>query len=97
MASLTVRDLPERTVSTLKRRAVRNHRSLNGEILSIFSYVVSFSDTFDFPLQPSRVDTFGRKKDPILELAGKWEDSRPIEATIADIEEARTFGREVSL
>ena len=97
MASLTVRDLPERTVSTLKRRAVRNHRSLNGEILSIFSYVVSFSDTFDFPLQPSRADAFGRKKDPILELAGKWEDSRPIEATIADIEEARTFGREVSL
>ena len=38
-----------------------------------------------------------RHKDPILELAGKWEDSRPMEATIADIEGARTFGREVAL
>ena len=43
MASLTVCDLPERTISALKRRAARNHRSLNGEILSIFSHIVSFN------------------------------------------------------
>ena len=97
MASLTVRDISEQTVSTLKRRAVRNHRSLNGEILSIFAYVSSFNDGFEFPLQPGGVGGLGRKKDPIMELAGKWEDSRPIEATIADIEKSRTFGREVAL
>ena len=97
MASLTVRDLSEQTVSTLKRRAVRNHRSLNGEILSIFAYVVSFNDGFDFPLQPGASTSLERTNDPIIELAGKWEDSRPIEATIADIEDARTFGREVAL
>ena len=97
MASLTIRDLPERTVLTLKRRALRNHRSLNGEVLSIFSYVASFGDVFEFPLQPREENCAWRKKDPILELAGKWEDSRPIEATIEDIEGARTFGREVAL
>ena len=97
MASLTIRDLPERTVATLKHRAIRNHRSLNGEVLSIFSYVASFGDAFDFPLQPREDNCVWRKKDPILELAGKWEDSRPMEATIADIEGARTFGREVAL
>jgi len=97
MASLTVRDLSEQTVSTLKRRAVRNHRSLNGEILSIFAYVVSFNDGFEFPLHPGNSDSLKRTNDPIMELAGKWEDSRPIEATISDIEEARTFGREVAL
>ena len=97
MASLTIRDLPERTVSTLKRRALRNHRSLNGEVLSIFSYIASFGDGFDFPLQPREGNCAWRRKDPILELAGKWEDSRPLAATIADIEEARTFGREVAL
>ena len=97
MASLTVRDLSEQTVSTLKRRAVRNHRSLNGEILSIFAYVVSFNDGFEFPLDPGNSDSLKRTNDPIMELAGKWEDSRPIEATISDIEEARTFGREVAL
>ncbi len=97
MASLTVRDISEQTVSTLKRRAVRNHRSLNGEILSILSYIVSFNDVFEFPLQPGDAGALGQTTDPIMELAGKWEDSRPIEATIADIEESRTFGREVAL
>ena len=43
MASLTVRDLPERTISTLKCRAARNHRSLNGGMLSIFSHVAAFN------------------------------------------------------
>lgn len=43
MASLTVRDLPERTVSMFRRRSARNLRSLNGETLSIFSCVVSFA------------------------------------------------------
>ena len=97
MASLTVRDLPERTVSTLKHRAVRNHRSLNGEILSIFSYVASFGDAFEFPIHPKASSARDQRKDMILELAGKWEDSRPIAATIADVEGSRTFGREVAL
>ena len=39
MACLTVRDLPPRTLSSLKSRAKSNHRSLNGEILFIFEWV----------------------------------------------------------
>ena len=31
MSALTVRELPEKTIRTLKARAAYNHRSLNGE------------------------------------------------------------------
>jgi len=97
MASLTLRDVPKKTVDTLKRRAVRNHRSLNGEIQAILTYIVSFSEKFDFPLYPGMTTKAAQDSDPLLALAGKWEDSRPTESIIAEIEGARTMGREVSL
>ena len=46
MPSLTVRDLPEDTMSTIRMRAARHHRSLNGEILHIFATVASFGDLY---------------------------------------------------
>ena len=94
MASLTVRDISDAAVSTLKRRASRNHRSLNGEMLAILAYVSSFPDSFEFPVRPAAVQ---EERDPILDLAGTWVDSRPMEETIAEIEGARTRGREVAL
>ena len=36
MASLTIRDIPDDVLETLRERARRNHRSLNGEILALF-------------------------------------------------------------
>ena len=97
MASLTVRDLPEKTVSTLKSRAARNNRSLNGEILSIFKYVASFGSDFDFPILSRGNAPEDNGDDPILALAGKWEDDRPLAETIDEIVSSRTAGREVSL
>ena len=97
MASVTIRDLPERTVLALKKRASRNHRSLNGEILSLFAYVVSFDEGFDFPLQPPALSEGERQKETILGLSGMWKDSRPIHATIAGINRERTAGRGVPL
>ena len=97
MASLTVRDLPEETMSTLRIRAVRNHRSLNGEILHIFATVAAFGDAFVFPVRPGPASSECSQRDAVIALAGKWEDDRSLEETIADIESARTPGREVAL
>ena len=36
MPSLTIRNIPDATLSRLRTRAARGHRSLNGEILAIF-------------------------------------------------------------
>ena len=97
MVSLTVRDLPEKTVLTLKSRAARNNRSLNGEILSIFKYVASFGTDFDFPVAARDNALEDDGDDPILALAGKWKDDRPLAETIDEIVSSRTAGREVSL
>ncbi len=98
MPSLTIRDLPAETMSALKARALRNHRSLNGEILHIFSTVSLFGDAFEFPFARPKTDSPAeRQRAAILDLAGRWEDPRPLDATIADVESARTPGREVVL
>ena len=36
MPAITVRNIPEATLASLRTRAARGHRSLNGEILAIF-------------------------------------------------------------
>lgn len=97
MPSLTIRDLPDETILSLKTRAAHHHRSLNGEILHIFSTVALFGDSFEFPVRPGSESPEEKQRAAVLELAGKWIDSRPLEATIADIEGARTPGREVAL
>ena len=97
MPSLTIRDLPDETILSLKSRAAHHHRSLNGEILHLFSTVALFGDSFEFPLRPGTESPEEKQRAAILKLAGKWVDSRPLEETIADIEGARTPGREVSL
>lgn len=91
--SFTVRDLPENSLSVLKTRAARNHRSLNGEILYILDYVSAFGPEYEFPSRPSAVS----QQERVLGLFGKWKDSRSEDEIIADIESSRSFGREVSL
>ncbi len=97
MPSLTIRDLPDETIQSLKARAARHHRSLNGEILHLFSTIALFGDSFEFPVRPDADSPEEKQRAAVLELAGKWIDSRPLEATIADFERARTTGREVAL
>ena len=97
MASLTVRDLPEHTILTLKRRAARNHRSLNGEILYLFNYIASFGEKFSFTISQPEDPSVARRRAAVLALAGQWKDERSDEDIIQDIESSRTFGREVEL
>lgn len=97
MACLTVRDLPERTISSLKSRASNNHRSLNGEILYIFDYIASFGDRFEFPMKAPVNPEVEHQKKVILNIAGKWDDDRSFEDMVKDIEGGRTRGRKVEL
>ena len=91
MACVTVRDLPAKTLSALKKRAGMNHRSLNGEILYIFDRVVSGLSEFDV-IRETRA---ARQLAALRDVAGKWVDDRSAEEIIAEIEGARTPGREV--
>ncbi len=91
MAYVTVRDVPARTLGALKKRADMNRRSLNGEILYIFDRVVSGLSEFDV-IREARAK---RQRAALRAIAGKWEDDRSAEEIIAEIEGARTPGREV--
>ena len=97
MSALTIRGLPEETIRTLKARAAYNHRSLNGEILYLLDYVVSFGDMFSFTVFRPEDLSVARRRKAVLALAGQWKDVRSDGAIISDIESTRTFGREVEL
>jgi len=97
MSALTVRELPEKTIRTLKARAAYNHRSLNGEILYLFDYIASFGDNFSFTISRPEDPSVANRRAAVLALAGQWKDDRSDEDIIKDIENARTFGREVEL
>ena len=97
MSALTVRELSESTMRTLRARAAYNHRSLNGEVLYIFDYIASFGDRFSFSISRPESPDARRQRDAILALAGQWKDSRSDEEILRDIEGARTLGRDVEL
>ena len=97
MSALTVRELPEATIRTLKARAAYNHRSLNGEILYIFDYIASFGERFSFTISRPENPEVAKRRDAVLALAGQWKDDRSDDEIMRDIESSRTFGREVEL
>ena len=95
MTQLEVSDVPESTLAALRTRALRHRRSLNREILSIFDWVVvhGTSETTASVADPDVL----RQKREMEDLVGSWDDSRTAAEIIADIEAARTAGREVFL
>ena len=97
MSCLTVRNLSPRTLSSLKTRAKSNHRSLNGEILFIFEWVVDHSMKTPPPVEGMVDPAVARQKGEMDSLIGTWGDSRTTDEIINDIYGARTPGREVSL
>ena len=97
MTRLEVKDLPERTLAALKTRARRNRRSLNREILSIFDLVTIHDIGVMGPSAEPSDPLVLRQKREMEELIGKWDDTRTAGEIIADIEGARTTGREVAL
>ena len=97
MPCLTVRDLPARTLSSLKTRAKSNHRSLNGEILFIFDWVADHGINTPPPGTGMTDPVVSRQKSEMESLIGTWRDKRTTEGIADDIYAARTFGREVTL
>ena len=97
MSCLTVRDLPPKTLSSLKTRAKSNHRSLNGEILFIFEWVADHGMKTLPPVAGMLDPVVARQKSEMESLIGTWGDKSPAGEIINDIYAARTLGREVVL
>ena len=80
MSALTVRELSEKTIRTLKA-----------------DYIASFGDKFSFTISRPEDPSVAKRRAAVLAIAGQWKDDRSDEDIIKDIENARTFGREVKL
>ena len=96
MANLTLRGIPEMTMSELRARAVCNHRSLNGEILAIRDFAL-LGDLPPLKAASSKGNPVERQKAALLNAAGGWIDERSEKEIVADIESHRTKGRKVTL
>ena len=97
MSCLTVRDLPPRTLSSLKTRAKSNHRGLNGEIRFIFEWIADNGMKMPPPIEGMMDPVVARQKSAMDSLIGTCGDKRRMNEIIDDIYAKRTLGREVSL
>jgi len=95
MSSITIKDVPDRLLERLRRRAQADKRSMNREAIHLL----------DLALANQSVDQgVGGKsreiEDQILawrRLAGQWDSDLDTAAEIEQIYAARTLGRRVDL
>lgn len=60
MSSLSIKDVPEQWAETLRQRAARNHRSLQGELMAIIEAAVQGGDAGGESVAPPVTDYSGR-------------------------------------
>ena len=89
MSNLSIKDVPEAWAETLRQRALRNHRSLQGELMAIIEQAVALeADASTPPQQLVRAGTrqgtvvgFDRRGHPIMRYG--WKTIEQISAEIA--------------
>ena len=97
MASITVQNIPRKTLSALESMAETHRRSLNSEVLFIFRWVAEQGSRFYSPGAEPEDSIVTRQKREMEGLIGSWDDDRWADQIISDIMKARTPGREVVL
>lgn len=92
MRSITLKNLPDELVETLKARAADSHRSLNGEILfRLGRSLESEAAASGLREEPSvQADAWAR-------LAGSWVSDVSVEEEIESLYAARSSGRDVDV
>ena len=88
MSNLSIKDVPEAWAETLRQRALRNHRSLQGELMAIIEQAVAAdADPLTQLQQPPRAGTrqgtvvgFDRRGHPIMRYG--WKTIEQISAEI---------------
>jgi len=100
MKTVTVRNIPENVINTIRVLSKSERRSINNEFLvlietGINTVLSSLSDN----KMISHLESADSEKQLRAweEIAGKWEDSRDTSEIIRDIVDSRSEGREVSL
>lgn len=89
MSNLSIKDVPEAWAESLRQRAARNHRSLQGELMAIIEQVVASgadslkpeSDLNRNPARKGRIVGYDRMGHPIMRFG--WQTLEQISADIA--------------
>ena len=90
MATLTIRNVPDKLLRDLKARAEKERRSLNNEALTLLESAVHL-EAVPYPA------TAAAQVDAWRKLGGDWRPELSEVAEYAEIYSARTGGREVNL
>ena len=94
MASITIKNIPDRLLTRLRERAAMENRSMNREIIRLL----------DMSLSADRIDRLEHRRtvadsqaEAWSRLGGRWISDVPIEDEIASVYAARSAGREIEL
>jgi hypothetical protein len=95
MSSITIKDVPDRLLKRLRRRAQADKRSMNREAIHLLDLALT-NQSFDQGVGGKSRDI----EDQIQawqRLAGQWDSDLDTTAEIEQIYAARTLGRRVDL
>ena len=94
VASVTVKNIPDRLLARLREHAAMQNRSMNKEIIRLLD--ASLSADRMHPAQYRRAAADAQVQ-AWSRLAGRWSSDVPAEDEIAGIYAARSSGREIEL
>jgi len=97
MASLTLRDIPNEVMETIKLLSKRERRSLNKEFIVVVERGLRTSLDDAGHMAAKQHIPRNLQNDLWKDLCGKWEDVRSTKEIVSDIRDQRTLGREVRL
>ena len=94
MASITIKNIPDRLLDRLRVQAAMENRSMNREIIRLLDLNVRDDRTHPIANRRTLADAQVRAWS---RLAGQWSSDVPVEDEIAAIYSARSRGREIEL
>ena len=94
MASLTIKNIPDRLLARLRERAAMERRSMNKEIIRLLDVALSAERAHPMEYRRGLAET---QAAAWSRLGGRWASDTPIEDEVAAIYSARSGGRKVEM
>ena len=92
MATLTLKNVPDKLLRRLRKRAAGERRSLNQAVIHMLEHILIASEEANDVKERAE-----RQLDAWRTLAGRWRSDETAEEEIRRIYSARTRGRDVNL
>ena len=94
MASITIKNIPDRLLERLREQAAMEQRSMNKEIIRLLDIGLSAERAHPMEYRRRLAET---QAAAWSRLCGRWSSDTPVEDEVAAIYSARSGGREVEM